>query len=186
MKKLLLCFTSAVILCAPHVSAHHGHGTNYKPYAKVIKVAPVYYKTHHTLVERCYPSKSSYHNRHYSRYNSHYYNKHNDKVVSTVTGAVVGGVIGHALGQNSSNRKYIIAAGTVIGGVIGNKAASFSSGHQHQHNKSYHCKQTYKAPHYKYAKPHKKLKGYNVVYKYKGNKFHTFTKQHPGKYLRIH
>lgn len=49
-------------------------------------------------------------------------------------------------------------------------------GHQERH-------QHHKQPKHDYR--HNELAGFNVTYKYKGNVFHTFTKEHPGHRITV-
>lgn len=196
MKPILACLISAVLFTSSHVFA--GPKSVYYDYGRVIKVKPVFEKRHHSPpVETCY-QKPRHHYGQHNHYHGHHHKNRKNTVLPAVTGAVVGGVVGNALGKGSRNRGAATAAGAVIGGVVGNElgknAQSQHSHNQHTHShhahsqyhhQSQYCTSTHEQGHHKGNKHHKRLKGYNVTYRYKGEKFTTFMHEHPGSRIKL-
>ncbi|MDO6693506.1 glycine zipper 2TM domain-containing protein [Aliiglaciecola sp. 3_MG-2023] len=132
-------------------------------YAKVVKVNPVYqYTSVKQPVQQCYPVKRTV------RYN----NNNHQRVHSTVAGAVIGGVIGNVIGDNRSST----IAGAVIGGAIGNHA----QGPQYSTSVTQHCETVYQT-----SKKVRKIKGYDVKYRYRGAAYETFMRSHPGDTVKV-
>lgn len=87
-----------------------------------------------------------------------------------IAGTIVGGIIGNAIGDSK--------ASTIAGAVIGGSIA-----HDSQPRKRYideHCE----IVEYK-RETVRKLKGYKVKYRYKGETYHTFMKKHPGDKVKV-
>ncbi|MEP4892134.1 MAG: glycine zipper 2TM domain-containing protein [Aliiglaciecola sp.] len=131
-------------------------------YAKVIKVDPVYqYTSVKQPVQQCYPVKKtvSYNNAH-------------QRAQSTIAGAVIGGVIGNVIGDNRGST----ITGAVIGGAIGSQA----QGPQYSTSVTQHCETVYQT-----SKKVRKIKGYNVKYRYQGAAYETFMQSHPGNTVKV-
>jgi uncharacterized protein YcfJ len=163
MKYLLTCaFLLSVV--SPWSQAHHDRGY-YK--AKVVNTMPVYkYRTVKRPQEIC-----------------HVYDGHRNHINNgrALIGGVIGGTIGHAV----SNRKHKVLgtiAGTIIGSSIAhqprNSAGTYGVSHR---NTSQLCRVNYHT-----AEKVRVLSGFNVTYKLKGRLYQTFTKNRPGKRIRIY
>lgn len=172
----LLLFTSATAIAGKHNS--------YYDYGRVIKVTPVFHSGHghHSHPHyQCRKKKV----RTYSHYN------HHSSDASTFTGAVLGGVVGNTLGKNSKNRGIATVAGAIVGGVIGHEVGRDHDTRYYNeyHDDGYHSDVRYydeHCSHHRHYTHHgKKLKGYEVVYRYKGERFSTFTRHHPGNRIRL-
>jgi uncharacterized protein YcfJ len=87
-----------------------------------------------------------------------------------LVGAVVGGVIGHAIGNNDASA----VAGAVIGGSLS---------HQASHGRSTTTERCYTR--YEKSKKVRKIKGYNVKYRYNGEIYRSFVKHHPGDFIKV-
>lgn len=157
MKIIKTLFTGCTILAASIGSVA---ANTYYDYAKVVRVEPIYhYVTISQPVEQCYPVER----RTYRR-------AHRDNAAPTLMGAVIGGVIGNAIGDNRAST----VAGAIIGGSIGHNANhSYSRVEQH-------CEVAYTP-----TKKVRKIKGYNVKYRYQGDAFTTFMRQHPGDKVKV-
>lgn len=132
-------------------------------YAKVINVNPVYqYVTVKQPVEQCYPVQQTH------RYTSN----QRERTQSTIAGAVIGGVIGNVIGDNRAST----VTGAIIGGAIGNH----SQKPQYSSPVTQHCE-----THYEPAKKVRKIRGYNVKYRYRGEAYNTFMDQHPGNKVKV-
>lgn len=166
-----ILMASLLFFCQSALAKPHNH---FYDYGKVIKVTPVYH-TYHSPKQRCYR-----HYDDYRRHKGHHLGYRNDTSISTIVGAVAGGTIGNQLGKGKENRAAYTAAGAVVGGVIGHELAD--NRHRHQYDKHARCYD--KQQQYSYSN-RKKLKGYNVRYRYKGETFTTFSHQHPGRRIKL-
>lgn len=197
MNKLIKNLSILSLMFSVPVLADHQH----HEYGRVVSAEPVYhYVEHSTPVTHCYPQKHRKYRRHYSTYHH--------SATPTIVGAIVGGAIGHAIGHNKTNKKIGLAAGAILGGSIGHDVSKNHShkGHgyrrhdyqvnSHRHYsyrkhgyRNHHSDHYYAGEHcsvtYEYGPRVKKLKGYNVTYRYKGDRYYTFTKHHPGKRIRL-
>lgn len=142
----------------------------YYDYARVIKAKPVYhYVTVSEPVEQCYPVKKRRHHRHYS---------HNgDRTGNTVAGAVLGGVIGNVIGDNREST----VAGAIIGGALGHNSSHHNSHRNYRTTRVVqHCETVYEK-----TRKVREVKGYKVKYRYQGEKYKTFMRQHPGDKIKV-
>ncbi len=99
-----------------------------------------------------------------------------DRRAGSVAGAIIGGVIGYKMGGNHRhNKRSGAAVGAVLGSVIGSEAA------KNKHYDRRHCETVYSGRSY----ARQELIGYDVTYKYKGERYKTFTDYHPGRYIDI-
>ncbi len=148
-------------------------------YGRVLSTKPIYrsIKTH-------YPEHGCQiehrHNRHYTSQNSHSHRANTAPLI----GAIVGGVLGHQIGHGRARN-----IATVTGAVVGASVADTHSSVRHKKNRRddrRHHRHNFKTcetngpSHYS-----RKLVGYNVTYKYKGEIFHTQMDRHPGKRIRL-
>jgi uncharacterized protein YcfJ len=155
MKIIILTSLLSILFSTTALAKNH--------YAKVIRVEPVYkYLTISTPREICHRQLNS--GRHHSSAN-------------TVIGAIIGGTIGNAISHNNRNGNITTVAGALIGGAIGHQL-----GHQNKAERrtSQHCVTSYEQ-----TKKIRKLKGYNVLYRFHGKTYKTFSKQRPGKKIIV-
>ncbi len=135
-------------------------------YARVVSSIPVYEN-----VERRVPIQTCRNIDYRHREPEH------SSVVPIVVGGVIGGVVGHSIGSNRTNKQIGTVAGTVIGATIG---ASIDNGGQHHHHEPERsCSTTYQVDY------ERVLVGYDVVYSHHNHRYHTYTKHHPGKRIRL-
>lgn len=135
----------------------NANADTYYDFAKVKKVRPVFhYVTIKEPVEQCY--------------NVRYRKRHHHDGTSTVAGAIIGGVIGNAIGDNRAST----VAGAIIGGSLGH-SASYRPRHVERR-----CDVAYES-----SRKVKKLKGYKVKYRYRGDTYHTFMRKHPGDKIKV-
>ncbi|WP_342804558.1 glycine zipper 2TM domain-containing protein [Alteromonas sp. M12] len=132
-------------------------------YAKVVRVDPVYqYSTVKHPIQQCYPVERTV----------RYSNDHRQRTNSTIAGAVIGGVIGNVIGDNRRST----VTGAIIGGAIGNSV----QGPQYSTRVTQHCETVYEP-----AKKVRKIKGYNVKYRYQGAAYETFMHSRPGNTVKV-
>ncbi len=99
----------------------------------------------------------------------------------TLVGAVVGGVVGHQFGSGRGNDAATVA-GTLLGAAIANDVAR----HRHagpayeQHSRPVRRCETRYEQHQE-----ERIDGYDVVYRYKGQKYATRMPYDPGRKIRI-
>ena len=139
-------------------------------YARVVSVTPVVrYVTVTTPVKECWDDVE-YRTR--TRPNA-------GRAGKTLFGAIVGGVIGHQFGSGSGNDAATVA-GSLIGAAVANNA----------HNGPYYHRTEYARPvrrcttNYRSHKE-ERVDGYDVVYRYHGQKYATRMPYDPGNKLRI-
>lgn len=100
----------------------------------------------------------------------------------TVVGGVVGGLVGHQVGKGSGNTAATVA-GTIAGAIIGDRMANNPSNAQTQTSmppqarEERHCRQI--------ESFRDVIRGYNVVYRYKGQDISTRLPYQPGDTLRV-
>ena len=99
----------------------------------------------------------------------------------TLVGAVLGGVIGHQFGSGRGNDAATVA-GTLLGATIGNQSAYRQGGNYGpvQYSRPVkRCETTYR------DHQEKRIDGYDVVYRYHGQKYATRMPHDPGHKIRV-
>lgn len=170
-KTIFTCF--AFLLVSP-IAAFANHDYTYD-YARVIEVNPIYRHTgYHGPQRRC--SRDNHHR--YRKYDNHQrkYDSHHSSLVPTIVGAVIGGAIGDNLSHTRKGKNIGRVAGAVVGGVIAHEVSHENNGRNeytrcnsstgHHHRKSY-------------------IDGYQVIYRYNGETFSTYSDVHPGRKIRV-
>lgn len=148
--------TRAIILIGTACLATTVQAKNYYDYAKVKSVRAVYKNVVvNHPMEHCYQVQ--------------YRTRHHDPV-PTIAGTIIGGVIGHAIGDSR--------ASTVAGAIIGGSIAHDSQRHIRR------VEQRCEIVDYQ-RETIRKLKGYKVKYRYKGETYQTFMKKHPGDNVKV-
>ncbi len=168
MKKLTVTTLIIAAFLSPGVMAHNQSHSDYD-YARVTSVTPVYdYVEHRVPIQTC--EDIDY--RHHAPERGH------SSVVPIVVGGVIGGVVGHTIvGSSRTDKQIGTIAGTVIGATIGSTIET--GGGHHRHEPIHRCSTTYQVEY------EKVLIGYDVTYQYRDHRYHTHTKHHPGKNIRL-
>jgi len=172
---LLLGIFPPLVSASPGKHHNHqkysNHDRHHTRYAKVIFVKPIY-----RTIQIQQPRLDCQHQnpRHSSVTVVH---QHSPERI--IMGGVLGGIIGHGLG-NAYNRDVTTLAGVVIGSAIAHDVSTinYSSQHHPAVPQSY-CRERVSII------EQRKLVGYKVKYKYRGNVFTTRTHYHPGKRIEI-
>ena len=171
MKKIILASIIGVMsISASNAYAGHGkhkyRGDGFYDRARVTHVEPVYSTVRVSVpVQECYQQEVRS-----PRYH------HGDKAASTVVGGIIGGAIGHNVGNH---RKGSTIAGAIIGAAIGNEL-----GRNHGHRYDVVRYEDVCETRYTYQEE-ERLDGYNVTYRYKGQRYTTFMRDRPGKFVRV-
>ncbi len=156
-------------------TANAGHGNKWRKHnnpnayfdrAKVTNVEPIYRTIRvSTPREECYTQEV--------RTDVH---DHGNKAASAVLGGVIGGAVGHNVGKH---RKGATIAGAIIGAAIGNNLGR-NAGPSHQKVSYEDVCETRTSYH-----EEQRIEGYEVSYKYKGERFTTVMDEHPGKRIKV-
>jgi uncharacterized protein YcfJ len=164
-KSLATVLGIAVLLTSGVATADHRDNSFYDQ-AEVIAVEPIYeHDSGYAPREHCWDERT-YHERRSDDYD----------YLPTITGAIIGGVIGNQFGKGRG-RDALTVAGALLGGAVGH-----SIGNDDYHvypSTQRNCE--YRDDYREYKQP----VGYRVKYRYKGNVFHTRTREHPGRWMRI-
>ena len=106
----------------------------------------------------------------------------NDKRTgATVLGAIIGGIIGNRFGKGDG-RKATTAAGAVAGGVVGNNLAAgqaANAGNAPKYTTRRHCPQA------EAAGNSRRVVGYEVEYRYRGEVYNSRMASDPGDRMRV-
>jgi uncharacterized protein YcfJ len=142
-------------------------------YAKVISSQPIVrYVTVKTPVQECWQDTEYY----------TVYQRPPGYGASTFMGAVIGGVIGHQFGSGSGNDAATVA-GSLIGAAIGGENARRRAGYGYgtvQHSRPVtRCETRYT------ERREERIDGYDVVYRYHGQKYATRMPYDPGPTLKV-
>ena len=98
----------------------------------------------------------------------------------TLAGAIIGGVIGHQFGSGSGNDVATVA-GTLIGATVGNRSAYRNGfyGPVQYSRPVKRCETQYR------ESQEQRIDGYDVVYRYHGQKYATRMPYDPGRKIRV-
>lgn len=141
-------------------------------YAQVVSVSPVVrYVTITTPVKECWQDTEYY----------TVYNRPRGTAGSALVGAVIGGVVGHQFGSGRGNDAATVA-GSLIGAAVATDNARRRGGGYgaEQHSRPVtRCDTRYE------ERQEERIDGYDVVYRYHGQKYATRMPYDPGRKLRI-
>ncbi|MBR9911744.1 MAG: glycine zipper 2TM domain-containing protein [Gammaproteobacteria bacterium] len=154
-------------------SGHYRGNADYNQvaYAPVTSVKPIYKTITHRIPERSCWTETRYVPSHRG-YQSH---------TPTLLGTIIGGAIGNEVGHNKTNKKV----GTVVGAAVGASLArdwrhhnSASSGYSRPVSEEV-CEINERLEY------EERIVGYNVTYRYQGQRYQTRMDHHPGKKIKV-
>lgn len=148
-----------------HHGHKHGHHQERDSYGWVIGVEPIYERHHYRRPYRDCRSETVTHGG--GRDRSH--------AEGLIVGGLVGGILGNELGHGQDNA---VIAGTILGAAIGHDIDKNNGGGR-QTRVVEHCEDRYEHGH------QKRIQGYDVTYRYRGEIHHTRMDHHPGDRIRI-
>ncbi len=175
-KRLIAGLAAATLLLTFSTGASADHSRRSGPiydYAKVISAEPIVrYVKVRTPVRECWQETEYYTT----------YERPPGVAGSTLAGAIIGGVVGHQFGSGRGNDVATVA-GSLIGAAIGNEAA-------HRRYDGYYgpvrharpvkrCETRYR------SHREERIDGYNVVYRYKGQRYATTMPYDPGHRIKV-
>ena len=144
-----------------HRRAHYGdhHAVPYVK-ARVIDIQPVFERgrRYEEPVRTCYSERT--------RYDA------GDRRKNALIGGVVGGVIGYQVCDKQRHKNIGAVAGALLGAAVGKNASRTND---------VHCETHYEARY----DDRRRVVGYDVVYKYRGRHYTTFTDYRPGRWIEI-
>lgn len=150
------------------VGKARGGGAQYA-YAKVLSVEPVVrYVTVETPVRECWDEAREVPVR-----------RSGGSAGGTLIGAIIGGVVGHQFGSGRGNDAATVA-GTLIGAAIGNDATRRRGYEETRYGRPVQrCETRYQ------SHQEERVDGYDVVYRFHGQKYATRMPYDPGNRLRV-
>jgi len=147
------------------------YGAQYA-YAQVISARPIIrYVDVRTPVRECWEDVQRYSTYHRPRGTGG----------STLLGAVIGGVIGHQFGSGRGNDAATVA-GSMIGAAIGHESGRkrYGPGYTTEHSTPVRrCETQYR------SQREERIDGYDVLYRYKGQKYRTRMPYDPERKLKV-
>ncbi len=170
MNKTLIAVGIASLLSLSSMNSfagkHHRHNNSFEDTARVVDVEPLY-----TNVRVASPYRDCYKQPHHRESNSQ-----NQSYTGTIAGGIIGGVVGNQFG-GGSGKKIMTAAGALLGGSVGRDLTYQNSSHRNTYREQCHVSKRYHQE--------KRINGYLVTYKYKGQRYTTEMDQRPGKRIPV-
>lgn len=171
MKLLLLMGLMSLPLGAMADKRVYHTGNSFTDYARVTDVQPIY-----RTVEVSHPQRECWDEEVYRRPTS----SHEDK---TALGMIVGGALGGALGHNLDHSDTAKLAGAVIGSAIGYDATRNSrERYRNDYGRRDYERRCHTVREYQ---SERRLDGYRVTYKYRGNQYTTRMDRNPGDRVKV-
>ena len=168
-----LAAATALLTVSLGANAEHRNSGPMYDYAKVISSEPIVrYVNVKTPVRECWQDTEYY----------TAYKQPRGAVRSTLTGAIIGGVIGHQFGSGRGNDAATVA-GSLIGAAIGNDKAHRRAGAGYERVRYSRpverCETRYR------NHQEQRIDGYNVVYRYNGQRYATRMPYDPGRKIKV-
>ena len=152
--------------------ANNSIGQHYD-YAKVIKVNPIYREVRvSTPVRECWNEPAVHSSGRYS---------HPKSAGGMAVGGILGGVIGHQVGKGQG-KKLATALGAIIGAGIGHDAVNGHVQSSQGHSYVEYLEQCEVHHQVSYDEV---IEGYDVTYRYQGERHHIEMPYHPGKRIKL-
>lgn len=171
--KLSLLGTVAIALSLVNAKAFSGQ-ERFIDVARVTNVTPVYRTVTRNVPEReCWVEEVREEVPH-RRHNS---------ATSTIVGGIIGGAIGNAVGAGSENKKVGAVVGSLLGASVGNDIARHHRNHHRGSEVRYRDVERCEVR--QRVESERKLIGYNVDYRYRGQHYTTQMDHDPGKEIRV-
>lgn len=169
-----LTISSGAIAAGGHHknASHQNHDrTNW---AKVVDVRPIT-----RTVERRNPYEQCWLEE--VRYNDRSSGDSYDSPTGTIIGGIIGGALGNAVGHKKKNKQIGTAVGAILGATIGHDITRERS---HRPSSPRYRQEERCETHYDIIRSEETI-GYDVWYRYNGERFHTRMDEDPGKKIRV-
>lgn len=161
---------------ADHQYAFGKHRASHEvyDYARVLSVTPIVrYVTVRTPVQECWEET-----RHYS------VERRPNTAGGALIGAIIGGVVGHQFGSGRGNDAATVA-GTLIGAAVGSDTARKRAYERGDYGTTTYAKPIRRCETNYQAREEERIDGYQVVYRYNGQRYSTRMPHDPGKRIRV-
>ena len=166
MKSINLVMAASILASVP---AFAKQNVNYD-YAKVTNVAPI---TEIIRVEtprrECWDEQVAVRDRH-----------RNNSATPVLIGSILGGVLGNEIGRSKDAKRAGTVAGVLLGGSIGRDIGKRAGGGEHIRYTTEEVCKTYQDVH-----EEERVTGYDVEYRYRGQRYTTQTAEHPGDRIKV-
>lgn len=166
--------TGILALAAISVSlAAQAGPSRHEDYARVVSAEPVY-----ETYERRVPREHCW----VETVREEYTEPSHSSATPTLVGGIVGGAIGNAVGRGGDNKKIGAVVGSLLGMSVGHdigKKRRSANRTEVSYRDVERCETRYR------THTEQELVGYDVVYKYRGNTYTTFTDRAPGDRIRV-
>lgn len=142
--------------------------------------------------EECWSEQSNNYEGGYYRDSSGrlYRGDHHNNTNGILLGALVGGALGNTVGKGDGRTAATIG-GAVIGGVVGNNIANNNDARygdnydQYRDNSGLVTRCRIVSDNRGYDNNSRYGAGYSVTYRYAGQIYHAYSRQNPGRYIRV-
>lgn len=152
---------------------HHNDNPSRSDWANVTNVEPIT----RTIEQRKPYEECWYEEVRYETYDNNGY----QSPTGTILGGIIGGAIGNAVGHKKKNKQIGTAVGAILGATIGHDITRESSHSRSrpEYRKEQRCETHYEISH------REEIIGYDVWYRYNGERFHTQMDRDPGKRIQV-
>lgn len=152
-------------------SVAHAGGEVFYDFAKVVSAQPQYKTVRYaTPREECWQEQVVHEQR-----------SERSSPTGSIVGGIVGAAIGHELGHHKRNKQVGAVAGAVLGASVGrdlSRQRSQNSGRSYVTSEE-RCEMVND------YHEEERVTGYNVTYRYHGQLFNAYTREHPGEEIKI-
>ena len=170
---------SVALTATPAQAGHYAVGKNQVnrnvyDYARVVSVEPIVrYVTVSTPVQECWEETQNYSVEHRPR-----------RAGGALLGAIIGGVVGHQFGSGRGNDAATVA-GSLIGAAVGSESARQRAYERGEYGTTTYSKPVRRCATNYQERQEERVDGYNVVYRYNGQKYRTRMPYDPGDRIRV-
>ncbi len=148
--------------------SHRGDDYRHTDRAKVVHVEPIVrYVKVSTPEQSCWKEPVTYTS----------YDK-NRATGNTILGGIIGAAIGNNIGHGKGRKQRAIA-GAIIGSVVASQNTRRPVSYREEVRYENQCETTY------VSHTEERIDGYNVTYKYHGQRYTTRMPYHPGKFINV-
>ena len=170
-----MALTATPALADQHYAFGKRHGDSHVyDYAKVLSVKPIVrYVTVETPVRECWEET-----RHYT------VERRPNTAGGALVGAIIGGVVGHQFGSGRGNDAATVA-GSLIGAAVGSESARKRARERGDYGSTTYAKPVRRCETNYQSHQEERVDGYQVVYRYHGQRYSTRLPYDPGNRIRV-
>ncbi|MEM7503635.1 MAG: glycine zipper 2TM domain-containing protein [Pseudomonadota bacterium] len=175
-----LIATGMMAVAVPAHAQHHYAVNKHRTsdvvydYAKVLKADPIVrYVTVRKPVQECWEET-----RHYT------VERRPNTTGGALVGAIIGGVVGHQFGSGRGNDAATVA-GTLIGAAVGSETAKKRHYERGDYSSTTYARPVRRCETNYQSYQEERIDGYDVIYRYRGQRYATRMPYDPGERLRV-